>query len=477
LSRAVAVLAVAAVCVTLGAASPAAAAAPANDARTSPQALGALPVSVQATTAESTVEPDEPGGCSALKGSVWYSFTPSVSRAVVLALVANGDLDATVDIFARSRSQLSGLGCSATDKRGEAVVDVDVEAGTEYLIRVGQLFNSVAGTFTLRVVAPDEPATAPGDPLPAKGVAGKVDRFANADDAWAMQLTRGTTYRVNFVTKGDGCATAEVYPPGSGKRFSGSSIRRLRCDAHSVFTADRSGTFSVLVTAPRASRAALPYRLRAGVARPDDSAPGIALAADVDRRGSLHGSELDALDLYRFGVAHRSDMRIKLDTKAAFEIRLMKPGGRLLGAGSSRIDARLPRGRYYIAVRSLDGADGAYVLRRHARTITQASILVNGRRSTAVSSGRSVSLTLTVRPGVNGPGTMLVERLDPIDGWLFVQRLHPSVTAGRATVAFVPPRLGRYRVTASFDGTFTASPSFGGSAVFSVVEPLTLSAL
>jgi hypothetical protein len=283
---------------------------------------------------------------------------------------------------------------------------------------------------------------------------------------------------VNFVTKGDVCATAEVYPPGSGKHFSGSSVRRLTCDEHSVFTPTKSGTYSVLVSAPRASRTALPYRLRVGEAGIDDSAPGLVLAADVDRRGSLHGNELDALDLYRFGVAHRSDMRIKLATTKDFEIRLMKPGGRVLGVGSSRIDARLARGRYYIAVRALDGAKGSYVLRRHARTITTAQMLANGRRrSTTVSSGRAVTLSLTVRPGVSGPATMLVERQDPIDGWLFVTRLHPSLAGGRASVSFAPPRLGRYRVTGSFDGTFTASPSFGGSAVFSVVEPLTMSAL
>jgi hypothetical protein len=72
---------------------------------------------------------------------------------------------------------------------------------------------------------------------------------------------------------------------------------------------------------------------------------------------------------------------------------------------------------------------------------------------------------------------MLVERFDPIEGWLFAARFHPTVVAGRATVSYHPSGLGRWRVTAEFDGTSAASASEGGTARWSVVEPLTLSAL
>jgi hypothetical protein len=71
----------------------------------------------------------------------------------------------------------------------------------------------------------------------------------------------------------------------------------------------------------------------------------------------------------------------------------------------------------------------------------------------------------------------VVERFDPLDGWLFAARFRPQVSGGTAAVTWTPPALGRYRVAGTFDGTFRASPSDGGTASFSVVEPLTLTAL
>ena len=76
-------------------------------------------------------------------------------------------------------------------------------------------------------------------------------------------------------------------------------------------------------------------------------------------------------------------------------------------------------------------------------------------------------------PSVDGRATMLVERFDPIAGWLFDARFRPRVSGGSATVSFRPPRVGRWRVTAAFDGTRIASPSEGGTATFRVTEPVT----
>jgi hypothetical protein len=476
--RSLAVLTAALLAAPLLGASPAAAAAPANDARASATDIGALPVTINGTTVEATVEPDEPASqCNSTKNSVWYRFTPTASRSVLFALDAAGDMDATVDVYTRVRSQLSGAGCATTDRRGEATLDVDVTAGSEYLVRVAALANSVADRFTLRVVAPDEPAKAPGTRLPSTGTAATVDRFANPDDAWYVDLVRGRTYRLNFVTKGDGCALVELFPAGTKRFGSASPIRHRTCDAHTVFVASATGRYPILVSAPRASREALPYRLRVGLALADDTAPGLSLAVDSTVRGRLTGSELDALDLYRFGVARRSDMRLHLGTERHFQLTLLTAGGRTLGSARHTIESRLSRGRYYVAVTALDGADGAYTLRRHARAITTARTLVDGRHTAYVPPGRNVSLSLQVSPAVSGPSTMLVERFDPIEGWLFAARFHPTVVAGRATVSYHPSGLGRWRVTAEFDGTKAASASEGGTATWFVVEPLTLSAL
>ncbi len=475
--RGLAAAAAVAVVLPLAAAAPAAAAPPANDARAAAQVISSLPATIQGTTVDASVEPDEPFGCTSVKNSVWYSFTPTRSRSILLALDAAGDMDASVDVVTRVRSQFSTAGCSITGPKGDATLDLDVTAGTQYLIRVAALANSVVDAFTLRVVAPDDPATAPGQRLPSTGVASSVQRFANQDDAWYADLVRGRTYRLNFVTVGDSCATVALFPAGTKSFGSSAPLRRRSCDAHMVFVADRDGRYPILVNAPRSSREVLKYRLRVGPALADDTAPGVRLLADQDVRGRLRGSELDALDLYRFGVAHRSDMRVRLATRKGFEVRLLSAGGRVLALGSHRLDARLARGRYFVAVSSVDGADGTYVLRRHARTITTARAVVNGRRSTAVGSGRTVSLAVRVRPAVDGPVTLVVQRFDPIDGWLFAARFHPQASNGLARTAWTPPALGRYRVTGRFDGTFRASPSDGGTASFAVVEPLAFTAL
>lgn len=455
---------------TLGAA-PAAAAPPANDARTTPQAVATLPATLRGTTAEATLEPDEPASiCGrAIKGSVWYSFTATSTRSVIIALDAAGDMDATLDVFARQRSQLSPVACRPTGSRGESTIDLDVESGTSYLVRVAPLSNSVAEAFSLLLVEPDRPARAPGPRLPASGTAATVDRFANPDDAWSTTLQRGRTYRLNFVTKGRGCARVSLHPPGSGF---GSGLLQRHCDAHVVFAAPESGRYSIHVEAPRASRQALAYRLRVGPALTDDTAPGLRLAEDRPVRGTLTGSELDALDLYRFSVVRRSDLRLSVRARGDLTLDLRTTNGRRLAFGSF-LDRRLNRGHYFVAVRSLDGADSSYVLRRVTRAITSAATLIDGRRHRSVPAGRSVVLSVAVRPSVSGRASMLVERFDPIDGWLFHARFRPAVASGRAAVTFRPPSVGRWRLTGEFDGTRIASPSDGGRASLVVTEPVT----
>lgn len=471
--------ALAALCV-IAASAPAGAAAapPPNDARLAPQALGTLPATVRATTAEATTDADEPPpSCGPpIKSSVWFAFTAATSRSVLAALDAGGDMDATIEVFERRRSQITVVACELTNRRGQATVDVDALAGTDYLVRVAPLSNSVADAFTLRVVAPDPPAAPPGQPLADKGVEAFVDRFANPDDAWAARLREGRPYRINFVTSGGGCAQLLLFGAGTAD-FSDAPVRRLSCDAHTVFTPPESGRYTLLVRAPRASRARLDYRLRVGRAGSDDTAPGLPLADDRRVRGSLQGSELDAVDLYRFTVARPSQLRVRLRTQTAFDVLLLDDDGdrRACGCGGSgdqEIERRLRPGRYFIAVRARDGADGSYTLARLARTITRSRMLAAGRAGAVLAPGAGVRLTLSVTPAVDGRATLVLERFDPLAGWLFDARFHPLVRAGLAHVDFRPPSVGRWRVSGSFDGTRTASASDGGTARFRVQEPL-----
>ncbi len=454
---------------------PALAAPPSNDARTAPQQLAQLPAQVRGTTVEATLDEDEPGsGCGPIKSSVWFSFTAPSSRELLVALDAAGDLDATLEVFVRQRSQLTSLTCQVTDRRGAATIDADATAGTSYLVRVAPLANSVADAFTLRVVLPDEPARPPGVRLPAAGRSGEVDRFANPDDAWSTRMREGHTYRINLVTVGRGCAQVALYAAGE---FGGRPEEALSCDDHTVFTAPESGRFTLHVRAPRASRARLPYRLRVGPAERDDSAPGVVLPDDRRVAGKLRGDELDALDLYRFTIARRSDLGVRLRTAHDFDLQLLSEGGRRLGCscrstGGKELTRRLAPGRYFIAVRARDGAHGGYVLSRLARTITRATMLVDGARSATAAPGETVALTLRVTPAVAGRASLLVERYDPLAGWLFHSRHDPRVSGTAASVAFRPPFVGRWRVTGEYEGTRVSSPSHGGTARFRVLEPL-----
>jgi hypothetical protein len=123
-------------------------------------------------------------------------------------------------------------------------------------------------------------------------------------------------------------------------------------------------------------------------------------------------------------------------------------------------------------VRPLDGAAGRYVLRRLARVITRSEMSVDGGSRATVPPGAAVGLALQVTPAVDGPSTMRVERFDPLVGWLFHSTLRPTVRAGRATVSFRPPAVGRWRITGSFDGSRRAAPSEGGTVRVKVEEPL-----
>jgi hypothetical protein len=457
---------------------PAWAAPPPNDARAAAQGLGALPATVPGTTVEATLDPDDPGSqCNATKNSVWYSFTAESGRAILVALDAGGDLDATVDVFRRERSQLSNVGCDATNRRGASTLEFDAEAGAPYLIRVGARGNSADARFTLRVAAPDRPASFPGQRLPRGGASATVDRFSNPDDAWAFRLRRGVTYRMNLVTSGRGCAAAELYGPGTGSFDDGTVLSGLRCDDHTAFAPSQSGRYSFLVRAPRASRSRLPYRLRVGRALPDDTAPGLRLADDRRVRGGLQGNELDAVDLYRFTVARPSLLSVRLRTSSDFDLRLYRSSGRRIGcacrfAGSKEIERRVASGRYFAAIRARDGAAGSYVLSRLTRTITRARVLVDGERRRTVDPGVGVTLDLAVRPAVDGRAALVIERFDPLSGWLFHSRHRPAVRAGHGTLAFLPPWVGRWRVSGEYLGTRQAARSNGGTAHVSVREPL-----
>lgn len=452
----------------------AAAAPPPNDNRADARAIS-TPVKVAGTTKDATLEPGERGGCQPLAGSVHYELTATSTDRIVVRLRADGDLDATVEVLRRTRSQLSAVDCATSDSKGLAQLRFRPARGARYLIVVGQRANSVPGTFNLDVFAPQPAARPPGAPLPARGASRTLDSVQDTDDAWSMSLRAGTTYRVNLADGAEGCVTLEIYPPGTDDFDEDEARRTLRCGGYALFTprSGEGGRYSFRALARERASGPQPYRLQVARAGADDTAPGARLANLRRVRGSLRSAGIDAVDLYRFDLPRRSALRLALGGGKSFELVLLDTRGRRLDSSDEgTLERDTAAGRYFVAVRAEDGAGGAYTLTRHARTITRTSIAIDGRRAARALPGRTVRIGVRVAPRAAGPVTIAIERFDPLAGWQFHRQIATRAANGSAAFAFLPPTTGRWRATARFDGTRVAAPSQAGKATVTVEAPL-----
>lgn len=463
----------------------ASAAPPPNDARADAVALAAPPTGVSGTLVGATVEATEPvGSCGAAGPSVWYRLDAGADARLVVSLDAGGDLDAVVDVFRRVRSQVSGVTCEATDEDGNAQATFSVKKGESYLVRVAAKPGSALSTFRLDLgVAAPEP-TAPGAQLPASGVTRTLDRIGHVADAFSARLRSGVAYRINLAALGGGgdededapCVSLSVYAPGTSSFEDGDTVRSLRCGGYVLFTpgAGEGGRYSFYVQASSSRRGAQRYHLQVARALSDDTAPGVFLHNFARVRGAVRGSGVDVVDLYRFDVRTRSTLFASVATSGSLDLVLLRDDGRRLACacgeeGGAELHRGLRPGRYFLAVRAVDGSNARYVLRRASRTITKSKIQVNGKRVAQVAPGTTVRVAVVTSPRVNGPTTITVERFDPLSGWQFVRRAH--VGSGGA-LSFTPPAVGKYRFRGSFDGTRGAAPSNTGVARLTVAGPL-----
>ncbi len=450
---------------------PALAAPPANDQRAAAQPL-ALPAGVSGTTRDSTLEADEPGSCAELRGSVWYSIRPAAGRRIVARLAAAGDLDAVVDVFERTRSQLTPVECDIGNKRGQAEVSFRTPSKepASYVIRVGQRANSVPGSFRLDVFTPEPPPRPPGPQLPAGGVTRTVNDTTNASDAFSTVMRAGITYRIHRA-QAKGCTRLELFAPGTTDFEDESPVRTAGCGGYFLFTpaAGEGGRYSLVVNAQQRRRNDQRYHLQVSRAREDDTSPGLPLANYQRARGSLRGSGVDVVDLYRFSIETKSQLR--LSVSGGFRVQLLRDNGARLGSGDGEFERQVSKGRYFVAVRALKTASGRYVLQRAARAVTRASITINGAKSAQSAPGRAVRIAVHITPAVAGPVRITIERFDPLAGWQFNRRLTVAASGGTASVAFTPPSQGRWRASAEYRGTRLAAPSETGLARVLVASP------
>lgn len=449
---------------------PALAAPPSNDDR-----ANAIPVSVPSTadgtTRESTLQPnDPPSGCNGVEGTVWYSFEPSASRRVSIELTAGGDLEAVIDVFERDRSQLNDVDCDATDRRGRASVTFAAERGKRYLIRVGEEFGSESAAFRLELFAPEPEARPPGPRLPRRGGVATVDRARDLSDAWSKRLRAGVPYVVTLASRSAACPTVRIYQPGLSSFSRTAPLDGARCNAHNLFTPERTGRHSFLVRAGRGDRGPQRYRLRVRPARRDDTAPGNTLRNYERVRGHVGPARADVVDLHRFYVTRRSDVTLRFSTGGPLTLELRNVRGRLIERSfGTSIRRVLRRGRFYATVRSGDRG-GSYKLRPAVRAITRSAIAINGARRAVIAPGQAANIGVGVTPPAGGRITIVVERLDPLEGWQFHKRFVRRAPAGRAGATIVPQRPGRFRARAVYSGSRLSAPSETGYAYVSARE-------
>jgi hypothetical protein len=447
---------------------------PSNDTRPNAQQLQ-LGQRVNGTTVEATADEDDAGGCGQSDTpSVWYRLDSNQDGRGIFVLQANGDLDVTVDVYERVRSESTSLACDNSDRNGRATTDFQLKKGRSYLIRVSERARSESGTFSLVVDVGQPPASAPGKQLPKRGASGDVQRVFEPSNAFSAKLREAVTYRVNLAP--DGCVSLAIYGPGVGDFEDESPRRVLRCGGYVLFTPGprETGRYSFLIEPGGSSRSPQRYHLQVSRAGRDDVAPGRFIRNFQRKRGVLNANKIDVVDIYRFDVVRRSitNLSISVPSGNDFATTLVTARGRRVSSGGSDddINVRTPPGRYFLAVRARHGAVGRYTLTRASKTITRTSLQPVPR---SASQGETVGLRVGVTPAVRGRVTVLVERFDPVSGWQFARRFETRTRGGSSvTVGYRPPSIGRYRARAFYNGTKVAAESSSRTRFFRVVAPL-----
>jgi hypothetical protein len=461
-------------CALVAATSAIAAGGPVNDNRASATPLEGLPAAASGTTVGATEDTRDPrSGCGPTRGTVWYRLSGASSGRVVLRLAAAGDLDAIVSVYRAVRSRLVPVGCTATDENGRGALSFLADPGQSYLIMVGRERSSDDGKFRLTLFRQEPSSKAPGVRLPGRGVSSSVEAISDYDDAWSLRMRPGVEYRLNLSPARRRCVTLSLYAPGTRSFTAAAPLKVLHCGGYLTYTPGpgAGGRYGLLVTATDDQPGRERYHLQAAVAGPDDTAPGLTIRNLETRRGTISGTRIDVVDLYRFRVTGRSDVILTLAGPSAARLILIGENGRRLGTtdGPGQLSARLGPGRYFVVVRADSGAHGRYRLSLLERGITSTTVFVAGTRVAHVGQGSSVPVEVAVSAAAGGTVRLELDRFDPLTGWHFYRLYRlPLSGSGRAGISFRPPAIGHWRARASFGGTRTASPSSSGTALISV---------
>jgi hypothetical protein len=305
----------------------------------------------------------------------------------------------------------------------------------------------------IRTGTPQPAAQPPGKALGLRGVVDSVDPLYNLDDAWAVPMSAGVTYRIN-LSPARGCASEALYAPGV-QSFGDRAILTRSCGGYATYTPGpgRSGTYTIRIAAIPDTDRIVPYHLQVAAAEPDDEGPGLLVSGDETRRGSVSGRGVDAVDLYHFVVHDPSLVKLDLQSATALSLRLMTLTGTPIAAGATIVQHLHP-GTYLAQVSAPGRAAGTYALSVLVRVVTKTTLEAAGSK---LALGGSVVLQTATTPTPDGGRVGLrLDYDDPLAGWVF-RKLWFVAPGG--SITFTPPAVGHWRVTASFYGTRHASPS------------------
>jgi hypothetical protein len=443
--------------------------APGNDNRASATPVGGLPATLSGTTVGATDDPTDPRtDCGRAHDTVWYRLSGAQTGRLVLRLSAFGKLDAVVSVYRATRSRLTPVACTATDENGRGALSF-TSSGGDYLVMIGRERASDDGKFRLTMFRQEPSSRPPGQRLPRQGVGSWVEPIKDFDDAWSLRMKAGVEYRINLSPARGRCITLALFRPRTRSFASAEPVHLLPCGGYFTYTPGFGGTgrYTLLVTASDERPGRQRYHLQAALAGPDDMAPGLPLRNLETRRGTLSGTRIDVVDLYRFRVTDRSDVTLTLRGPSSARLILLSENGHRLSVsdGPGELTSRLGHGMYFVAVRAESGARGRYRLSLLERGITTTTVLANGLRSATVRPGASVAIAVAVDFSSAGAVRLEVDRFDPLTGWHFYRLYRLRLGGnGRTGISWRPPTIGHWRAHASFGGTRTASPSDGGTA-------------
>ena len=449
---------------------------PSNDNRAAAISIDP-PATVRGTTVGATSEQSDPSNsCAQASSTVWYRITDASGGRIVLRLQAEGDLDGVLAVYSTRRSQLSQVACGVTDARGRSQFVFSAQEGATYYIEFGRLRNSIDGTFSLRVTAPGPTSRPPGTRLPRRGVRSTLEPLERPDKAWWTPMNAGTTYKINLVPDRGRCMSYSLFPPGTSSFEGGGAVVRRTCGGYATYTPGprHGGRYSIFVQVRGTRARPQGYRLVVAPAGPNDIGPGLPLANQQTRTGSLNGARINVVNFFHFDVALGSDVTLRMRSRGRFDLILLSETGRRIdceceGSGGAYIRRGLTPGEYFAVVRAHTGSRGSYRVSLLIRVITRTQTLLGGSNPAIVPPNQTESVEARVTPAAAGRVSIYIERFLPLDGWVFSRRVNlVSAADGVARLSWRPPALGRWRMRSFFQGNSTASPSSSGYLVVTV---------